>query len=95
MPVQRSRDLVDQAIAPEVLVREVDRNRERAVVLGAPGGDLPAHLVQHPLAQRDAAGVVPHRRQELVRQEEPARRVLPADQRLEPGDGDPARLTIG
>jgi hypothetical protein len=59
----------------------------RATSTGRLGSELAARLFEHPRAERhDEAGLL-GQRDEVAGQDQPARRVLPAHQRLEAGDG--------
>ncbi|MCY1422975.1 hypothetical protein D9M71_386770 [compost metagenome] len=70
---------------------EVDRHAQFAEALVMPFAQLPASLVEHPLADGDDAAVLLGQRDELVRRHKAQFRVLPANQRL---DADHAKVAV-
>jgi hypothetical protein len=83
--------LLDEARVGELLGREVDREAEGPVgQQRGPARHLGCGRRHHPAAERhDEAGLL-RQRDEAGRREQPAARVLPADQRLEPHDREVA-----
>ena len=82
---ERLLDLVEEVGLEELLVREVDAQLEAAVLgmLDLHLADLPAPLQQHEAADgHDQPGLLGHR-EELLRQQQAAPRVVPAQQGLE------------
>ena len=71
----------EQARVPELAVGHVHRDVGDR---GTPRGELPADLVDDPVAERDDQAGLGHRRQELAREQETAFRVAPAHERFEP-----------
>ena len=65
---------------------QVHRHTQPGMALGVPLAQLAAGLVEHPLADFDDAAVLLGQRYEQVRRYQLALRMLPANQRLDPGD---------
>ena len=79
---QRPHDDLEQALADQLDGGEVDRHLD---VL-RPGRRVGAGAVDHPFADRDDQAELLGERDEIARRDQPAHRMLPADQRLEAGD---------
>jgi hypothetical protein len=80
--------------APELLGREVDRDRHRREARAPPGADLARGLGEHPFARRQDEPRVLQRRDEVGRQHHAALRVVPAQQRLDPVDAAVAQVDL-
>ena len=87
--LERALDLGGDAALGELASGDVDADSQRrpARVLALPRADLPAGLGEHPAADRpDQAGLLRNGDEEIGR-EQPAARMLPARERLEPDHG--------
>ena len=61
----------------------------------APLGELPASLAQHPIAELEDQVALLGQRHELSGGDRAALRVLPAQQRFDPGDPQPLGIELG
>ena len=86
-------DLVGQAVVEEVGGRQVDGNGDR-LSLATPGGTLGDGRLEHERGERSHEPALLGQRDELVRRDEPERRVGPAQQGLDRGDRARAQVDL-
>ena len=75
-------DAVDEVGAAELQRRDIDRHRHQRQAGSAPGGELGAHRVEHPLAEAEDQAALLGDGYEAPRQQQAQLRVLPAHQGL-------------
>ena len=95
---QRVADVGDDVAVLQLLDRQVHAHRTAAAPSGEQAresGGLAAGLAQHPAPDRDDQARLLGERDELVRADQAALGVLPAQQRLDARDAPSARRTIG
>ena len=84
----------DELVGVELASGDVHGDADRIGGL-TPRGDLSAGLVQNPLSDLDDQPRLLEQRDEIVGLNDPAHRVLPADQGLHPVGGHILRLSVG
>ena len=87
--------VVDERGARELLEGEVHAARRDGEPGVAPFRELAARALDHPAADRHEQPALLGDVEEMVRREEATSRVLPADERLHPGAGEPLGVEEG
>src|SRR5947209_7656271 len=82
MPLQRRLNSLNQTAVSKLQRREVHRHCPILPSAVVPLAHLPTGLIEHPLADRDDQTAFFSERDEFVRLNETARRMLPTEQRL-------------